>query len=509
MKRRILSLIVSLFLLGTVSAQQYTVNAHAYDNNMPVVAVIHIDNAVPTTGTYEIGAFINDEVRGSALIQSDLDNTYWMQVYYNTETESDATISFKVYDGTDVMDVTTTLAVNPEGAGTKADPQVLDVVTQMTQTTSMAAGWTWWSTPIEMNGVDGLAMLENSLGHNGVIIKSQNYGVQNYYQNTGYDYWYGQLTNYGITNEQSYLVNTSAACAVNMVGTYANPSDHPIALTQGWNWIGYPVNAQQTVSSALSGFTPSANDVIKGQTSGATYYANYGWYPSTFVLEPGKGYQYNSNASENTLTYSVSRKHDDAVVESLHHWSADVHHFQSNIFVMATVSVDGVELQGGDIELGAFVNGECRGSAKLDYFEPTGRWYAMMVVSGEDGDVVEFGVFNNANNETNMPSKDYIVYVKDAIVGSLDSPMEIHFGTNNELIVFPNPIECNQSFTLDIPIGETVTEMTIVNAVGEVLRHNVGVFDTSSVQGVSSSGIYTVTIMCKSGKVYHARLIVK
>ena len=52
------------------------------------------------------------------------------------------------------------------------------------------------------------------------------------------------------------------------------------------------------------------------------------------------------------------------------------------------------------LELGAFVDGECRGSSVLVYFEPTDRWYAMLTVAGEEGEEINFAVINRRKANT-------------------------------------------------------------------------------------------------------------
>ena len=145
------------------------------------------------------------------------------------------------------------------------------------QSQSLVNGWNWWSTWIDLPAAEGLAMLENSLGNNGVMVLSQNSNVQNYYPTTGYDYWFGSLS--GIDLEKGYKVSTSAATEVTMVGPKADPADHPVTMKPNWNWIGYPVATAQSIATALGSYVPSANDVIVGQSSSSTYYDNYGWFP--------------------------------------------------------------------------------------------------------------------------------------------------------------------------------------------------------------------------------------
>lgn len=376
------------------------------------------------------------------------------------------------------------------------------------QQANLSTGWNWWSTYIEQEGIDGLTMLEESLGHKGLMIKTQVPYVQNYYPQTGYDYWFGSLTNVGLTNEAGYQISVSANCDAQIIGSIANSADHPITLQTGWNWIGYPVNTQQSISSALSGFTPTANDLIKGQSSSSTYYAGYGWFPTSFTLTPGQGYMYYSNAAENqTLTYNVGRG-EDAQESPQHVWTNDIHAHASNIVIMAIVTIDGEEQQSDNLELEAFVNGECRGSAVLQYFEPTNRWYAMLTVSGEEGESLTFAAIDRCNGTIKANSSERLTYYDNAIVGNLDKPYEVHFGSSEVLTIYPNPVEHNTAFSLDIPSDETIAEVLIINALGEAVKHETGSADRQ-MPGINGSGIYLVKIVCCSGNVYVGRLIVR
>lgn len=503
MKRRILSLIVSLFLLGTVSAQHYTVNPHAYDNNMPIVAVIHIDNAVPATGTYEIGAFIGDEVRGSALIQSDLDNTYWMQVYYNTETESSATISFKVYDGTDEMDVTTTLAVNPEGAGTKADPIELEITTTTTATTVMPEGWFWWSSPLELNS-DGLSVLENSLGSSGVRIQSKNNGYVDRFDYNGGSYWYGSLQS--INNEQMYQIHTSADCSSVMSGVPATPSNHPITINgNAWSWIGFPSNQSMSVATAMSGFTPEANDQIKSKNNGYTTYVVYGsnavWYGTLNTLVPGQGYMYLSKSGEQkTLTFQSSRENTPAnIICENNYFTPKEAMYCDNMTFTAVVDLDGTELRGEEYEVAVFMGDECRGSSKLMYVEPLNRYLAFLLISGDVEETMSFVLTNGSDV---FYSNNHYMYKSDGVIGTATEPVVLRFctsGVNEEGVAFVNvyPNPSTGVFTIE---GNGIRKYEIINTFGQVIL--VKEVDEDNLQldlGNYANGVYLLRVITNNG----------
>ena len=384
------------------------------------------------------------------------------------------------------------------------------------QTTEFQAGWNWWSTYIECAEIEGLTMLEESLGNNGLMIMSQTQNVQNFYPNLGYNYWFGSLSSVGLENEQDYRINVSNACNIVLTGPVAFPGNHPITVQPNWNWIGYPVMVSQNITTALGNFQPMNNDMIKGQRSSVTYYDGYGWWPTSFVLEPGKGYMYYSNASDNrTLTFVNGGRNQSPEFVEAHFWSNDVHAYANNFSVIATALVSGVEQTDEDLEIGAFVDGECRGSASLNFFEPTGRWYAFLTIVGQNGDKVEFGIIDRKRGRSDMNCETSLAFVSDAIVGSLDNPCLLNFGTlgikDHEGLVslYPNPVVRNQTFSLLIPEEETVSEMVITNALGAIVRHDIGNLSASMVKGLPVSGVYTIKVICKSGVVYYSKLIVK
>ena len=511
MKRRLLGMMASLLLCGTMSAQHYTPNAHDHETNMPIVAQVTLDGSVPTATNLELGAYIDGTVRGSATLQSALqyqDNgTYWIQVFFDA-TESSLPITFKLWDGTD--EYTSDLAtVTPtqEGTGTLAAPLMIDFATTqtMTQTTSLAAGWTWWSTPIEQNGINGLLMLENSLGSNGVTIKGQNNSAA---YSTILNRWVG---NCPIVNEASYMINVTNACDVVMSGVIANPEDHQITIEPNWNWIGYPVTQNQTILAALgNGFQPSVGDVVKDQDNSAVYLSTaLGWRPADFTFNTGCGYMYYSKASSNkTLTYSNTRGSDVNNLVDNRHWHANCHVAEGNITLLGEVFVDGKLQRSEDFELGAFVNGECRGSAKLLYIEPIDAYYVIMTITGEDGDLVEFELFNAQDGSVNTQSYSYINFVQNDIVGEPGNPYPINFiGYEAMLNIFPNPVDRNQSFTLNIPQHENVVQTIITDVTGTVIAQIRGSQRFQS--GISVSGVYFVKVICESGRIYNGRIIVK
>ena len=390
-------------------------------------------------------------------------------------------------------------------------PVTVTAVFDLVQVNNLDEGWTWWSASVELNDIEGLEMLENSLGELGLIIKTQNAYVQYF---PSLNQWTGTLTQ--LHNEQGYKVKVSGDCTATMIGPKVYPSDHPIAIQHNWNWIGYPSTEALYVTDAMANFQPENGDIIKSQGSFATYYTELGWVPATFSLNPGNTFLFFSNSEQGkSLTFGNGGR---TVVEQNdeRHWSYNPHAFADNLCLTAVVTLDGEEQHSETLELGAFVDGECRGSAKLLYIEPLDRYFALMTIAGLEDEQVSFALFDEANGLVSNDSPTQLSFSVNAIIGEFDDPFVVHFGDLTSLSeqamhlgMYPNPVNCNETFRILIPQEETVAELTIVNTLGSVVRHESGAFNRPVVEGLPVSGVYLVRVVCKSGNVYLNRLVVK
>ena len=376
------------------------------------------------------------------------------------------------------------------------------------QSWSLQTGWTWWSTYIELSNITGLSMLEEALGDAGVMIKTKNAYARVNANHT----WYGSLKS--INNETGYKIQTSAACDIDMTGTLATSGDHPITIGNGWNWIGYPVMTTQSPNAALTGFQPENKDVIKGQSGYARYDSNSGtWKPASFTLVPGRSYLYYSNATESKSMTFVTGRNERSVETEECHWTGDVHAFPDNNCILAIVKVDGVEQRDDALELGAFVDGQCRGSVRLMHDDDYDRYFAMLTVTAQDGEEIHFGVFDHQSGEANMSCTKNMTFESDAIIGDFASPFEIDFATRQNLnagmSVYPNPMDRNQLFSIQLPDGEQATGVTITDATGALVRCEMGGINVTMIDGFQTAGVYVVRVTCTSGNVYYHKLVVK
>ena len=390
-----------------------------------------------------------------------------------------------------------------------------------TQSQTLSNGWNWWSSYIELSGIDGLTMLENSLSTSGLTIKSRLDGYVDWYQYNGTTGWYGSLNS--ICNEQMYKINMSANRSVSISGLLANQSNHPITINSGWNWIGFPLSQSVGVDVAMSGFSPAVDDVIKGRNSYTTYFSSNGttgWFGSLNTLEPGCGYMYQSQSSgTKTLVFQPGR--GEAVVANItpenNVYQPSDQRFADNMTVTAVVETEGEELRSDSYELATFVDGECRGSVRLLYVEPIDRYVAFLTVFGNQGDVLEFRLTDGTETQV---SADGLVFASDGMEGTLASPKVLHFGTlglgetSAMVRIYPNPVRRRGTLNIALPEASGTMVVEIGNVLGVTMFRGEVVVDPTSVAHVTLPdamlpGTYVLKAIRADGTVYYGKLIVK
>ncbi len=342
---------------------------------------------------------------------------------------------------------------------------------QYVQSRTLVSGWNWWSTYIEQNGSNGLEMLENSLGTSGIRIQGKNNSVD-YFEYQGTGYWYGSLNT--LTNEQMYMIRTSAACDAVIVGDAALPSNHPITINGGWNWIGYPYSQSVSVDAAMAGFTPEPNDVIKGRSNASMYlsYGGYqGWYGQLNTLEPGQGYMYRSYSdATKTLRFQTGRGGETLanVTPEGNVFVPNTDNYADNMIVTAVIDMEGTELRSEDYELAAFAGNECRGSVKLIYVEPYDRYVALLMAYGEGGEELRFVL---TDGEGTSWSNDRVTYTANGMLGTMTEPTVLHFGPmgtednlQKPIHIYPNP--STGIFNIE---GDGLQKIEVIDIYGQVI----------------------------------------
>ena len=460
-------------------------------NREPEVAITA--TAEPEQGGTIVGA--GDYIQGTECTLYALPNDNYTFLYWTEneeEVSSDANYSFTV---TTDRNLVAHFALN-------------------NQTISLNSGWTWLSTYVEQEDIDGLGMLEEGLNPNGVMIKSQRDGFLSYANGM----WMGTLE--AITNEKMYLVNTSDSNEVTFTGPVAQLNSHPITLNPNWTWLGYSVPFAVDINEALANLNASEGDVLKSQSIFATYSEEDGWYGSLNQLTPGMGLMYQSHNSQPvTFSYGVgvSRALKANLTAENNHWVPDIHAYPNNMNIMAVVELNGVELQDERYELAIFDGNECRGSVRLVYVPAMHRYVAFLTVAGEEDAKLCLALYDTMTGEAYYNTTDCLSFEANAVLGSLSMPYVARFGGTAELDelgdptveLYPNPVSAGHRFQMALPAESKGAQVSIVDALGVVIS-TTDIYDKpATMRAPAVPGVYTVRIVTAKQETHCRKLIVK
>ena len=259
------------------------------------------------------------------------------------------------------------------------------------------------------------------------------------------------------------------------------------------------------VGDALANHTPTRGDVIKSKTKTSTYSTKWS---GTFTLEPGQGYIYISKANAPSFVYSNStRGNAPETIEEITYWTAERARFANNMTVIAALELDGTIQSSSDIEVGAFVNGECRDAVKLTYIDDLDQYFAILTVSGNNGETVNFKAYENGN----VINLDETVTVHiDDIIGDVDHPFVLHTA-GDAMTLFPNPAAKGETVRMELPANVDFNGATveIYNALGALVRTETLANNRGELTGLQTPGIYTVKVTDQKGNTHINKLIVR
>ena len=165
-----------------------------------------------------------------------------------------------------------------------------DEPTTQMQTIALTAGWNWVSFYVEIT-LDDLKFALVEAG-TGTTIKSQD-NITTYIGTR----WRGSLNPLDLS--QMYRIKVENACEITLEGMPIDPTEHPVTIYQGDNWIAFPLNEGMTVTNAFAGFAVNG-DIIRSKTAFAVYTGGR-WRGTLQNLTPGQGYVYESAINDDRI----------------------------------------------------------------------------------------------------------------------------------------------------------------------------------------------------------------
>ncbi|MBO5809502.1 MAG: leucine-rich repeat domain-containing protein [Bacteroidales bacterium] len=408
-------------------------------------------------------------------------------VYTHGETATLSATSNEGYQFINWTEEGTVVSEESEYSFTVAEARELVANFNCVQNRNLKSGWSWFSSYIEISGAEGLEMIEEALGENGLQIKNQTAFVAN--SSAG---WYGSLTSVSV--ESMYMLQTSATHELTLSGDKVNPENHPITIGTNWKWISYLLSENIDVEEALSTINPSHGDYVKSKNAFSQYYNGIGWIGALNTMNPGEGYMYqNTSGTTKTLVYpsSASKGTRANVTSENNYWIADAGKYANNMNMIAFVKNN----SGMDYEIGAFVGEEVRGSARPIYIEALDSYMIFMTIFGESNEEITFKYYDvNNDEEENIFTKENVIFSANAVLGSVDNPIAMMFDTEGigengmeNISIYPNPANVNS----EINLGMTCDRVEIYNTLGVKIAEYSNV---NKIDGIETSGVYMIRL---------------
>ena len=163
------------------------------------------------------------------------------------------------------------------------------------QLISMPAGWSIFSTYMTAEDMDMAAVLAPI--YSDLVIAKNNAGqayLPEWEFNGVGDLEIGQAYQIKLTNENELTI----------VGTYMAPEESSIALTAGWNMIGYLRLESADAAAVLSAINATGNLVIAKDYNGQAYLPEWD-FNGIGDMKPGEGYQLKIN-NDDVLLYNAN-----------------------------------------------------------------------------------------------------------------------------------------------------------------------------------------------------------
>lgn len=358
---------------------------------------------------------------------------------------------------------------------------------------AMAEGWTWMSHSF----ADGLTAAQ--LADDAAVQR-----VQSQTQELVRDPQLGLIgTLSALEASESYKVETSAAVALPRISGVAwNPAT-PIALSDGWNWLGYPAEQTMTLDEAFATTTVEKLDAIVGQ-DGFAQYDGERWVGTLTTLVPGKGYMYQSQtekqvAYNTTIVSKAHAQHTQGIADRLP-LAFDKHKYPSVMAVVAAVcDADGMAADNADYQLAAFCGSECRGVGQI------AGGLLMMNVYGNVGDRITLHV-------TDCDGADVLATAtldfSEGLVGSIDAPYAINVGKTTTVgaAAYDGDVRLSvvgKRLVISGVAADDISSVELFDINGQKVMHETHISESGIDISSLSGGVYVAVVCSDAHYTYH------
>lgn len=118
------------------------------------------------------------------------------------------------------------------------------------------------------------------------------------------------------------------------------------------------------------------------------------------------------------------------LLSNANHWEPNPYQYENNMISVGVVKFDGVEQRSENLEIGAFCDDECRGSAIAMYNSNFDRYFIFLMIYGNEGNEISFRAYDHQQGvEPEMESLSFMVFHINGQEGDIDNPFEFAFST--------------------------------------------------------------------------------
>lgn len=386
---------------------------------MAVVGLLKMDGVISSDPDDMIAAFRGQECVGMAHpAYSSRYGSYMitMNIYGSGDSaEEGARLNYKVYDAS-TGTIYPSVAASNENAyiytssklvGSFANPVEFAPENKIEQDLSLdRSGWKWFSMNVtpEVNNVADI--FKDANGKVNYIKGTEGYAE---YEGNGWD---GPMS---LDPAKMYKLRATEAFAETSIGTPVTTANTTITLNHGWNWIGYPAQASNSLANAFADANPQEGDILMSQSLFAIY-SEGEWVGSLKGVTPGEGYKYSSNASsQKTFKFQTPSTNGRSAAPAKAQHVLQLN-FEDNMAMIAQIVKDGQVVENAQVSV--YAGDElCGYSAASDDMD---RHF--ITIGGSDKQRLTFVI---RMDDQEYAIEDVMSFEGSKIYGSLNAPYVI------------------------------------------------------------------------------------
>ena len=439
------------------------------ENTMTVVGVLTIDGVQSSDTKDMVAAFRGTECVGVAQPKyfSRYDAYMVMMTVYGKD---EAALTYKAYDAStgtiypsvSVSNASANTFVADKSVGTLNTPVVFVPLNEIEQDLSLdRAGWKWFSLYAQPKDNKPSVVFKVVKDAIHTLTDGTNTLIK----------WNGGLTSFAYN--KMYKLNATSAFVETMVGEPTVAADVDITLNSGWNWIGYPCQAANSLNAAFASAEPQDGDIVKNQTAFAIYTEGE-WVGSLTSVQPGDGYMYSNTAAKKTFNFPkpvVSGKRSANITSNL---SLLTSNFKDNMTMIAVV-MNGDEIV-ENAEVSVFAGAELCG---LSTATVNGKHF--LTIGGEGAEQLTY-VVKTAEGEYLLQQSD--IFQKDVMKGSMAQPYVLQLA---------------ETTAIDMAQMSNIKSIQLIDASGRTIGTSEKLYTKDDLKRLPA-GVYFQQVTLKNGQ---------